>query len=243
MTILSDLIASLPEDIPVRSMLVGEHWTVVCSRHCGISTALRSNHVQRHMPILDVSLLHRKSARELAELAYSTDLWEASLGVAAINSMLDVDESRTVEMNAAEVLASQGQGKKLAMVGRFPFISQLRQSVRQLWVIEQHPAREEYPAEAAIDLLPQADVIAITGSTLVNHTLDQLLAFCSPHATVIVLGPSTPLSPLLFDHGVHILCGTRVMDELSVLQTVGQGASIRQLEGVKRLTFIREKKI
>lgn len=243
MTILSDLFASLPEDIPVRSMLVGERWTVVCSRHCGMSTAFRSNHVHGHMPILDVNRLPRKSARELAELAYSTDLLEASIGVAAINSMLDVDESRTVEMNAAEVLVGRGQGKKLAMVGRFPFISQLRQSVGQLWVIEQNPARDEYPAESAIDLLPQADVVAITGSTLVNHTLDQLLAFCNPHATVIVLGPSTPLSPVLFDHGVHILCGTRVIDELSVLHTVGQGASIRQVEGVRRLTFMREKKM
>lgn len=239
MTILGDLIASLPEDIPVRSVLIDAHWAVVCSHQCGISAALRSN----HMSIRDVDLLHRKSARELAEWALSADLLEASIGVAAINSMVEIDESLTVEMNASEVLASRGQGKDVALVGRFSFIQQLRSIARNLWVIEQYPAEDEYPAGSAVDLLPQADVVAITGSTLVNHTLDELLALCHPRTTVIVLGPSTPFSPVLFDHGVNIICGTRVIDESSFFRTVGQAASLRQIEGVKLLTFCRQKKI
>jgi uncharacterized protein len=238
MTILSDLIASLPGDIPVRSVLVGPYWTVVCSRHCGMSAALRSNHAHGHMPIFNVSLLHQKSARELAELAYSTDLLEASIGVAAINSMLDIDESCTVEMNASEVLSNRGQGRNVALVGRFHFIPQLRQTARRLWVIEQQPAEAEYPAGSATNLLPQADMVAITGSTLVNHTLDELLALCDPNATVIVLGPSTPFSPVLFNHGVTIICGTRVINESSVLRTVNRATSLRQVEGVKLLTFV-----
>jgi uncharacterized protein (DUF4213/DUF364 family) len=178
---------------------------------------------------------------ELAELAYSTDLLEASIGVAAINSMLDIDESPTMEMNASEVLSSRGQGKNVALVGRFRFIPQLRQTARRLWVIEQHPAQDEYPAESAADLLPQADVVAITGSTLVNHTLDGLLALCNSNATVIVLGPTTPFSPILFNHGVNIICGTCVVDEVSVLRTVNRAVALHQVEGVKLLTFVGKK--
>lgn len=244
MTILHDVIASLPEDTSVRSVLVGAHWTVVCSRHCGMSAALRSNHLHGHTPILNVlnsSLLHQRGARELAELACSTDLLEASIGVAAINSMLNIDESPSVEMNASEVLSSHGQGKNVALVGRFRFIPQLRQTARQLWVIEQHPAQDEYPAESAADLLPQADVVAITGSTLVNHTLDGLLALCNSNATVIVLGPTTPFSPILFNHGVNIICGTYVVDEVSVLRTVNRAATLHQVAGVKLLTFVGKK--
>jgi uncharacterized protein (DUF4213/DUF364 family) len=195
------------------------------------------------MSVRDVSLLHRKSAHELAELAYSADLLEASIGVAAINSMIEIDESLTVEMNASEVLANCGHGKNVALVGRFSFIQQLRPIARNLWVIEQQPAEDEYPASSAVDLLPQADVVAITGSTLVNHTLDELLALCNSNATVIVLGPSTPFSPVLFSHGVTLICGTRVVDESSVLRTLNQAASLRQVEGVKLLTFAREEKI
>jgi uncharacterized protein (DUF4213/DUF364 family) len=155
--------------------------------------------------------------------------------------MLDVDESTSREINASEVLASQGRGKNVALVGHFPFVSQLRQSVGHLWVIEQNPRQDDYPAEAAPDLIPQADIVAITSSALINHTLDGLLALCSPQATVMLLGPSTPLSPILFDYGINIISGTRVIDERAVLRTVGQGASFRQVEGVRLLTFIHEK--
>jgi uncharacterized protein len=239
--ILDDLLSSLTDDFPVGYVLVGVHWTVVCSRHCGMASTLASDHLHGHEQVHDVGRLHQKSARELAELAYSTQPLEAAIGVAAINSMLDVDESLAVEVNAFEVLTSRGRGKNVALVGHFPFIQQLRQSAKNLWVIEQHPADDEYPAESAGDLLPQANVVAITGSALVNHTLDGLLSLCNLDSTVMVLGPSTPLSPILFDHGITILSGTRVVDEVSVLRTVGQGASFRQVEGVKLLTFDHER--
>lgn len=241
MSILVSLLNDLNVDAPVRSVLVGVHWSVVCSRHCGMATTLMSNHSHGHKQVQDAGRLHQKSMRELAELARSSELLEASIGVAALNSLLDVDESTAREMNASEVLVRRGRGKNVALIGHFPFIQQVRSAVGQLWVIEQHPAEGEYPPEAAADLLPQADIVAITSSTFVNHTLDDLLALCSSEATVMLLGPSTPLSPILFDHGINILSGARVFDEAAVLRTVGQGASFRQVEGVKLLTFVNEK--
>jgi len=241
MNILDAIIAKLPEDVPVRSVLVGAHWTVVCSRHCGMAATLMSSHPHGHKQVRDVGQLHQKSVHELAELALSTELMEASIGVAAINSLLDVDTSQAVEINASEVLTRLGRGKNVALVGHFPFIPQVRPEVGQLWVIEQNPRGDDYPAEAAGNLLPQADIVAITSSSLINHTLDSLLSLCSAQATVMLLGPSTPLSPILFDYGVNIISGTQVIDEAAVVRTVGQGASFRQVEGVKLLTFIHEK--
>ena len=102
-------------------------------------------------------------------------------------------------------------------------------------------AREgEYAAAAAADLIPRAEVVALTGSALINHTLDGLLSLCRPGATVIVLGPSTPLSPVLFDHGATIISGARVVDEEMTLCTVGQGATFQQVQGVRLLTLARE---
>jgi uncharacterized protein (DUF4213/DUF364 family) len=195
-----------------------------------------------HEKVRDVGQLHLKSARELAEYARSENLLEASIGVAAINSMLEVDEQQAVELNAGEVLADRGQGKNVALVGHFPFIPKLRQTAGQLWVIEQRPSEGEYPAEATRDLIPQADVVALTGSSLINHTLDHLLALCRPDALVVVLGPSTPLSPVLFARGASLLSGTRVMDEEAVLRTVAQGATFQQVEGVRLLTIARPAK-
>jgi len=241
MNILDDLINNLSADAPVRSVLVGVHWTVVCSRYCGMASTLMDNHAHGHSQVREVGRLQTKTARELAEYARSDNLLEASLGVAAINSLLEVDQRNAVEINAFDVLLEHGRGKNVALVGHFPFIPKLRPAVGQLWVLEQHPAEGDHPAEAAVDLIPQADVVAITSTALINRTLDGLLALCRSEALVMMLGPSTPLSPLLFNHGVSIISGSRVVDESAVLRTVGQGASFQQVEGVRLLTFCGDK--
>lgn len=237
MKILDELINQLNQDAPIRNVLVGVHWTVVCSRFCGMASTIVGHSGHDHPVVRDVGYLHEMSARQLAEFARSDNPLEASLGVAAINSLLEVDESHAIEINAREVLIQEGQGKKVAIVGHFPFISTLRQAVGQLWVIEQQPRDGDYPTQSAPEWIPQADIVAITGSALINHTLDDLLDLCQPQSLVMVLGPSTPLSSTLFNHGVHILSGSKIVDEAAVLRTVGQGASFQQVTGVQRLSL------
>jgi hypothetical protein len=110
--------------------------------------------------------------------------------------------------------------------------------------LEQRPAGEDLPAEAACDVIPRAQVVAITGTALLNHTFESLMGLCRPGALVLVLGPSTPLSPILFDYGVHILSGSVVEDVEAVLQAVSQGANFRQVHrhGVRLVTIQHSRK-
>ena len=241
MKLIDDLIARLPDDMAVKSVRVGVHWTAVCSHHCGLASTLTGNHPHGHERVRDVGRLHFKSAYELIEYTRSDNLLEASIGVAAINSLLEVDESRVVEINAGDVLLQRGRGQHVALVGHFPFIPQLRASASELWVIEQQPTADEFPAEAAVDLIPKAEVVAITGTALINHTLEGLLALCDPKAVVMVLGPSTPLSPVLFEHGVSLLSGAQVVDEAAALGTLCQGANFQQMAGVRLVTLARHR--
>ncbi len=106
-------------------------------------------------------------------------------------------------------------------------------------MIELHPSGDEHPAQSAADLIPRADIVALTGSALINHRLDGLLKLCRQDALVMLLGPTTPFSPVLFDYGVNIIAGSRVIDEEAVLHAVGQGATFQQVTGVRLLTFSR----
>jgi hypothetical protein len=54
------------------------------------------------------------------------------------------------------------------------------------------------------------------------------------------LGPTTPLSPVLFDYGVDLVAGTRVVDPEVALTTAGQGAIFRQMQGVRLVTMARD---
>ncbi len=211
---------------------------MVCSRHCGLATTI--NQCTPHDPhtfVHEAGQLHEKSAHELAEYALSKNPLEAGIGVAAINSLLDVDERNGVEINASEVLSERGHGKNVAIVGHFPFTPRLRKAAKNLWVIEQNPSGDDYPAGSAPDLIPQADVVALTGSALINHTLDGMLELCRPNTLEMVLGPSTPLSPVMFEHGATIIAGSQVIDELSVMHYVAQGATFQQIQGVRKVTF------
>jgi uncharacterized protein (DUF4213/DUF364 family) len=77
--------------------------------------------------------------------------------------------------------------------------------------------------------------------TLENHTLEGLLSLCPQEAFVLVLGPSTPLSPLLFDYGVDVVSGAVVTAIDPVLRHVSQGANFRQVHraGVRLVNIYR----
>ena len=144
-------------------------------------------------------------------------------------------------MNAAELILQEGEGKKIAIVGHFPFVLGVIEKAKVLWVIEKNPKEGDFLERDAEEIIPQADVVAITGTSLTTHTLDHLLQLCRPKAYVVVLGDTVPLSPLLFDHGVDAVSGTRVIDPELALRCVSQGANYRQIKGVRRLTMMRDR--
>jgi hypothetical protein len=190
--------------------------------------------------------LLERSGRELAELLRSDRILEASIGLAAVNALLEVDEAALAEINAEEVLLERGAGKRVAVVGHFPFVERLRAAAADCWVLERDPAPGDLPAGEAGEILPQADVVALSATSLLNHTFDELIGLCRPEAFVLLLGPSTPLSPVLFEAGVDALSGTRVHDADLVLRSVAQGATFQQIKrvgGLRLLTWLRPERL
>ena len=98
----------------------------------------------------------------------------------------------------------------------------------------------DMPAEAAPELIPQADVIGLTASTLLNGTFESLSALFPPRALVVMMGPSTPLSHVLFDYGVTMLAGTLVTEPETALRYVTQGSSLHRLPGLRRFTMMKK---
>jgi uncharacterized protein (DUF4213/DUF364 family) len=159
--------------------------------------------------------------------------------MATINSLLEIDENSCIELNAAELIVEKGKGKRTAIVGHFPFVPRVREYSKEVWVIEKNPKAGDFGEAEADNLIPRANVVAITGTALTNHTVEHLLDLCNPKAYVIVLGDTAPLSPILFDHGFNAISGTKVMNTELALRCVSEGANFRQIRGIKRLTMMR----
>jgi hypothetical protein len=48
-----------------------------------------------------------RTARELTDMVFSESILEAAIGMACINSLIDIDESRCSELNASEIIAEK----------------------------------------------------------------------------------------------------------------------------------------
>ena len=239
MKILNDLLPSLKgNDFQVKSVHTCVFWTAVISKHCGLSSTFRDEGPSHDRGVRDVGNLTRKTALELAEYARSESLLEASIGMATINSLIDIEESKCVEKNAFEIILEKGEGKNVAIVGHFPWIPKLKGKAKNLWVLEQRLREGDFQAKEADQILPQCDVVGITGTSFINHTLGGLLSLCKG-AYVLLIGPTSPLSPILFDYGIDAICGSKVIDVEKVIRSISEGATFKEVTGVRLLTLTK----
>lgn len=240
MTILDHLISTLDVDTPVRDIRLGVFHTAVLTRRCGLAASLPRDALRQTPPMVrEPGQLLDWTAEALVGLARSEHLLEAAMGMATLNSLLEVDETACQELNASELILEKGRDRNVVVVGHFPFLPKVRDIARNLWVLEKNPREGDHPAEQAGEWIPQADVVAITGTTLTNHTLESLLPLCRPDAFVILLGDTAPLSPILFDYGITAISGTVADQPDVVLRHISQGATYRQIRGIRRLTLLK----
>ncbi len=237
MKIISDLIDSLHVDAPITQMMVGVHWTVVSSLFCGMVSTVPSEKPHGESAVKNAGLLDPTSAKALSGYAQSDNTLEASIGMACINSLIKIPDKKLITENAFTVVAEQGINKNVAVFGHFPNIEKLRAIARSVSVFELKPVKDELGLEKIPEILPGADVAAITSNALINHTLDLILPYLMPKAFTVMVGPSTPLSPVLFDYGLSMLAGVRVVDPELVFHTVSQGAVFKQVKGVELVTI------
>jgi len=245
MDLLDDVLDTL-QDGEVVHICIGLHWTAVVieiggQRYCGLASTLSGSHVHGVPDVPEAGQLQTMTSRELAEYIFSKQQTLVSVGAAAVNALLPRYPDTWREINAEEVIAQHGAGKTVALIGHFPFISRLRPQVGKLHVLELDPQPGDLPVTAASEILPKVDVVAITSMTLMNRTLDGLLSLCAPEALVILLGPTTPLSPVMFNYGIDLLCGSVITDIEPVLQTVRQAGNFRQVHnaGVRLVSIGR----
>jgi hypothetical protein len=241
-TVLQNILSSLEDDYKVSDIRTCVYWTAVTSRRCGLASTMASSlfPFEGHQ-VENAGNLLPTGAKELARLSLSSRTLERAIGVATINSMLPKDESFCVDLNAEAELRAKGRGKRIAIIGHFPFAGRLEAEAKEVWTFEL-PGRArpgDFSSEEVQTLLPQAEVVAITSTTLINHTLGSLLGLIAPGAYRMMIGPSTPLSPVFFDYGFDVLSGSIVLDRDQMLDCIGQGANFRQVSGVRKVIMRR----
>lgn len=212
---------------------VGLHWTCVRSRFTGMSHTYKPSGPSS---LSQGGRLSEMTMKELCAQALSYNTLDASVGVAAMNSLI---EPRGVKGNVNGLFKRMARGKVVSIIGRFPSNDEIKHVAKECYLLEMDPERGEYPSYACEELLPKCDVNLITATTIINHTLDRLLELGGGGYN-IVLGPSTPFHDLLFERGASILAGVRVTDEKRLVSSITQGVKkFKDIGGIEPIYLKR----
>lgn len=148
---------------------------------------------------------------------------------------------RIGDENGVTLLLERVPEQRFAAVGHIPYGARVRAAAAESWVLDLEPEGDALPFSAAAEVLPRADVVGVGGTALVDGLLEDVLRLCRPDAYVLLLGPSTPLAPLLFARGVAALSGSVVAEPVAVLEQLKaphEGPTPR-LQGMRPLTLHR----
>ena len=210
------LLDGLPDDVVVRTAGQGPRWSRVLNSAGGVGTAWTMD-VRSRPALGGDGPLDGRALRDVGALAKSWNLAEASIGQAAINSWYSREQTA-----AANGFEPTGEGltwrqvfdpyqemivgKRVAVIGHFPFAEAALAGAGEYICLERNLQPGDWPDSACEYILPECDVVFISSSSFVNKTAPRLIELSRDAHTVLV-GPSTPLNPVLLDYGVDTVTG------------------------------------
>lgn len=193
----------------------------------------------RAMP-LSGRLSGRPVREYLADLD-SDNILRKTLGIAALNALSASCWDRRPPRDYAIAIGKDSfnelelpEGGKTVVVGALvPMLKKLIKANADFHVLEMDastlkPAEMPYyaPAQDAPKYVPEADLLVITGVTILNDTLPGLLEMAKPGAQILVTGPTASMLPdAFFKRGVGLMGGILVTKPDELLDIISEGGS------------------
>ena len=215
----------------------------VCIGICYTAVMIKNGYVGLcYTPMEDIGHPARKPKRhfhgakslKMAQLAKSFNMIERAVGVATLNALsqyvMDLeDRERQFGVDVSDAIEIE-KDDSVAVVGYIrPLVEKLRAKTREVHVFERNPQlRGDALPDTFVDsILPKADIVVISGASLVNGTLDRLLELSKGAKFVTVAGPTASVLPEpLFERSVNLVAGVRAKGS-RVLEAVAEGKAFR----------------
>lgn len=236
--ILAEVLATLPDEgQAVEDIHVYANWVLSRAERPAISTLFHG------MPGLEPAghcrtwlgdHLHRPVREAAARCLGSHSALELALGMSLLGAALPLPEE-LIEGNAIDLCAPLARRLRTVFIGHFTEGEQWREAGWPVDIVELFPQPGDIPWEASHEALARAELVLITGLTLVNGTFEEVIRR-SPGAIRALLGPTVPPSPVFFRHGIHLAGFTLVEDLEATIRfcRLGGGGLAQAPEGLFR---------
>ena len=213
----------LPNSV-IQQLVIGKYWTLVETKYgSGLATSPPQESQLINTKPKETMFLGR-STNHIIELSRSINPYERAIGCATINSLINKYSLQLSLENGLNILAKAKD--HVVVIGRFP---ELDKKLPNATVLERNPGPNDFPASKAKELIPGCDYLIITASTWVNGTLQGILNLANG-AHVSLIGPSTPLSPILNLYGIHKAAGFIAKDPAELASVIRNGGGVKQFK-------------
>ena len=178
------------------------------------------------------------SASDVIQMVFSSNLIEVAVGVASANALSQIAFEKHPEkyvISNIDVLELIGRGDKVSMVGYFgPLIPKVLERTNEVFIFEKRRVSDDRVRVVSLSSMPEilrsSDVILISGSTLVNKTLNRILRFAGRAREVVLLGPTASMIPHpLFRKGITAVMGVKIRDPSVMMRIVSEAGGTRQM--------------
>lgn len=189
--------------------------------------------------------LEGKGVAEVIDFCLDANVLKSAIGVAAVNALsqavlgqLPGTDYGIVEGVDGFDLLDIKPHETVSLIGAFgPYIRRLKVMGNPFFIIEKNPQtlrpdemqlfRPETEMSATLE---KSDVIIMTGTAIVNHTIDGVLASIKRGQRTAIIGPTASMIPdAFFKRGVHVMAGVRVVDADLMIKILKQGGSAYHL--------------
>lgn len=220
---------------PLDAMCLGLTWTY-CKSQRGLGFAMSPGLPSRTLAW--PGTVRGRATGDVAGWLSSWDPFEACVGLAAANAAINgpcnpvlqqaeplACATPSANLSVFEYFRPRLEGKKVVIIGRYPGLDTLTTGM-QVSVLERVPGVSDLPDPAAEFMLPEADWVFITASSLANKTFPRL-AQLSQQAVTVLMGPSLPWLSGWADFGIDYLAGVQVVNPEAAMQIAAEGGGMR----------------
>ncbi|MHA1488624.1 MAG: Rossmann-like domain-containing protein [Promethearchaeota archaeon] len=182
--------------------------------------------------------LYQTPATELADYVLSEEPIARSVGIGAINalSQLIIDDARKEQyfkyLNKDMLkLLPLNKDTKVGMVGRIrPFVKFLAKNSARLTIVDDNPAIpvgqqvQNAILTRNLEEIEDSDIVIITGSTVIEHSLEMVLKVVKDAVFKVIVGPTASWIPdASFKLGIDAVGGMRFKELDKAFRVIMEG--------------------
>lgn len=218
------ILADIDDSLTVSRIVHGISWTaaVLSNGQTGVAMHTEGESAPRMFEGLE-----GMTAKAAARACLSWNMEEASEGMAVVNAFHNTTANAEAFGCWYSAHALEGidlRDRTVGFVGhlvRHSGISEELLAPAKAWyIMEREPKPGDYPDSACEYLLPDCDIVVITGSAAVNKTMPRLLELSRGAEQVILTGPTVTLCPALLELGISRLNGQAIVDAEPMLKKI-----------------------